>query len=61
MPGQRLGTLAVSALLLFSLSCDKGGSNLPLEPAYQEPEDASISGTVVVGESWFHLIIGCNG
>ncbi len=51
MPGQRLATAAISTLLFLSLSCEKTGSDHPLEPAHNEPEDASISGRVLVGET----------
>ena len=50
MPRHRAGAAIFAALLLFTLSCDKGGSDLPLEPAYEEPQDASIAGEVTLGE-----------
>jgi hypothetical protein len=50
MPRQRAGTAVLAALFFFTLSCDKGRSDLPLEPDYEDPQDASISGEVLIGE-----------
>lgn len=39
------------ALLIFTLSCEKGASDLPLESSQGDPEDATIQGEVMVGDA----------
>ena len=50
MPTKRVGTAVFTTLLFFTLSCDKGGTDQPLAPAFEEPQDASISGEVTIEE-----------
>jgi len=47
MPTKRICTAAFTILLLSTLSCDKGGPRLPVEPEFQ----GRVEGTVITDES----------